>query len=181
MGKILIYIIGAYCVYYAFNIVYDMFLAKEKVPKQNDDGETISLGEITENDYAAVKNVAVEDVETVNFPTSFDADEEEIFSSSNGEEIPLESLKIQYEEESLIEQESKETEDFKNQQVDFIEAKSSIKSVLALKTQNIISEAKQIISNNTTELDNWESFMDRATANVVLTSNNDGHKVFKST
>lgn len=175
------YIIGAYCVYYLGNVIYDLFLAKEKVPKENDDGVIISLGEITENDNQPIAYVSVDDVETVTLPNSFDASEDEIFSSENTEEIQLDKLKEQFEEEKYLEQEEQEKTEFQTQLADFSETKSLLKSVLALKAQNIISEAKEIISNNNSKLDDWDSFIEKATTNVVLTSNNDGHKVFKST
>lgn len=92
------YAIGiSYIVYYTANIVYDLFLKKEK---RNDDNiiEEISLADLSEEN---VKHVEIEDVENVSTPNSFQ-EKIALENSDEQEAVNIEELRKRFEaEESL--------------------------------------------------------------------------------
>ncbi|MGI9580105.1 hypothetical protein ACR1PO_02725 [Chryseobacterium sp. RRHN12] len=82
MIKIFLTILAVYLLYYAGNIVYDLFLKKDAALKENE-AEEYALTEFTEQNKNEIKSVSIDDVEHLNTPNSFNT--KELFSS-NGEE-----------------------------------------------------------------------------------------------
>lgn len=82
MIKIFLTILSIYLLYYAGNIVYDLFLKKDNALKE-DEAKEYALAALTEQDKAEIKAVSIDDVEHLNTPNSFNT--KELFSS-NGEE-----------------------------------------------------------------------------------------------
>lgn len=82
MIKIFLTILVVYVLYYAGNIVYDLFLKKDTALKE-DEAQEYALAALTEQDKAEIKAVRIDDVEHLNTPNSFNT--KELFSS-NGEE-----------------------------------------------------------------------------------------------
>ncbi|AZI38660.1 hypothetical protein [Epilithonimonas vandammei] len=82
MIKIFLTILIVYLLYYAGNIVYDLFLKKDNALKE-DEAQEYALAALTEQDKAEIKAVRIDDVEHLNTPNSFNT--KELFSS-NGEE-----------------------------------------------------------------------------------------------
>lgn len=82
MIKIFLTILAIYLLYYAGNIVYDLFLKKESTSKK-EEGEEYDLTALTDQNKDEIKAVSIDEVEHLNTPNSFNA--KELFSS-NGEE-----------------------------------------------------------------------------------------------
>lgn len=82
MIKIFLTILIVYLLYYAGNIVYDLFLKKDSASKE-EEAQEYALKALTEQDKAEIKAVSIDDVEHLNTPNSFNA--KELFSS-NGQE-----------------------------------------------------------------------------------------------
>ena len=179
IGQFIGYIIGAYVVYYVGNIIYDLFLAKQKVPKEDDDGEIISLGDIVSVERTTVSNISIEDVESVNMPESYEVDESQLYSeNATNEEYDI-SLQKNYEEEESSEW--YESEEAKVQKDDLNKVEKSIKE-LYTKGVAVISEKKEFFKNKVAETnEGWENALAQAQMEVVMTQNNGGHKSYKST
>jgi len=76
MIKIFLTILAVYLLYYAGNIVYDLFLKKDSSLKE-EEREEYALAEFTQNN-TAIKAVTIDDVEHLNTPSSFST--KELFS-----------------------------------------------------------------------------------------------------
>ncbi|WP_312177263.1 hypothetical protein [Chryseobacterium sp.] len=76
MIKIFLTILAVYLLYYAGNIVYDLFLKKDSSLRE-EDSEEYALAELTGNN-TAIKPVTIDDVEHLNTPNSFSS--KELFS-----------------------------------------------------------------------------------------------------
>jgi hypothetical protein len=74
MTKIIISIISVYLLYYAGNIIYDLFLKKD-ISKHQDETEEYSLNDFLDNNTTEVKEVSIDDVENINTPNSFNKKE----------------------------------------------------------------------------------------------------------
>ncbi len=81
MIKIFLTILAVYLLYYAGNIVYDLFLKKDSSLKE-EESEEYALTEFAGNN-TAIKEVSIDDVEHLNTPSSFSS--KELFSSMEEE------------------------------------------------------------------------------------------------
>ena len=98
MIKFSLLLLTAYVLYYAGNIVYDLFL-KKATTTHHEESEVFSLSDFT-NEKENPTTVGIEDVETLNMPKSFN--KKEIipqFSSPNEEILSLEELRQRFESE----------------------------------------------------------------------------------
>lgn len=105
MGKFTMIILGIYILYYAGNIVYDLFLKKTNTVK-TDDTEVFSIGDFAERDQPEITQVGIEDAEPLNVPNSFSpsdyAFEDEPQSFSQTEKEPdIEALRRKFEQEEF--------------------------------------------------------------------------------
>lgn len=91
MIKIFLTILVTYLLYYAGNIVHDLFLKTESLVEKED--EEYSLAEITETYTNEIRKVTIDDVEHLNTPNSFYR--KELFCGE-GEEGPDESRNLDY-------------------------------------------------------------------------------------
>lgn len=73
MIKIFLTILAVYLLYYAGNIVYDLFLKKDS-SKQEEESEEYALTAFTGNN-TAIQEVTIDDVEHLNTPNSFSSKE----------------------------------------------------------------------------------------------------------
>ena len=100
MLKYSLILLGAYFLYYAGNIVYDLFLKKEKTV-QTDVAEEYSLGDFAQAENEEPTLIGIEDVENLKTPKSFLKSEPiPIQRQNNFEDNPsLEELRKRFEEE----------------------------------------------------------------------------------
>ena len=98
MIKFSLLLLTAYVLYYAGNIIYDLFLKNETTTHQ-EETEVFSLSDFTDEKENPT-TVGIEDVETLNMPKSFN--KKEIIpplSSQNEERLSLEELRQRFESE----------------------------------------------------------------------------------
>ena len=100
MLKYSLILLGAYLLYYAGNIVYDLFLKKEKT-LHTDATEEFSLADFAESESLPPSSIGIEDVENIRTPKSFLKSEIQISQVQNTfEENPdLEELRRRFESE----------------------------------------------------------------------------------
>ncbi|MCJ8154101.1 hypothetical protein MKJ01_10055 [Chryseobacterium sp. SSA4.19] len=82
MIKIFLIILAIYLLYYAGNIVYDLFLKKDGLAKQSE-SEEYALTAFAEENTNQIKAVSIDDVEHLNTPASFN--KKELFSTTDEE------------------------------------------------------------------------------------------------
>ncbi|PZU24743.1 MAG: hypothetical protein DI622_03665 [Chryseobacterium sp.] len=102
MIKIFITILAVYLLYYAGNIVYDLFLKKETVLK-DDEGEEFALAAFAEMNTNEITEVSIDDVEHLNTPNSFH--KKELFPSTEediDESRDLDYYRQKFESEQVI-------------------------------------------------------------------------------
>ena len=98
MIKFSLLLLTVYVLYYAGNIVYDLFLKKETVVNQ-EESETFSLSDFTNEKKEATVG-GIEDVENLTMPKSFNQKEIIPKRSAQDEERPnLEELRQRFESE----------------------------------------------------------------------------------
>ena len=94
----------AYFLYYAGNIVYDLFLKKEK-EIQTDVAEEFSLADFGQTDHQPPSQVRIEDVEHIKTPNSFIKKELPSQKQTSFEENPsLDELRRRFEAEQDIDE-----------------------------------------------------------------------------
>ncbi|MDN3607243.1 hypothetical protein [Kaistella yonginensis] len=151
MGKFAIIIITIYILYYAGIVIYDLFLKKETVVKE--ESEEFSLTEFAENNRDEVKDIGIEDVENLNTPNSFNKRElEPSITDESEERQDLESWREKFESEQNI--------DSFHQNDDGIQGPS-----------DGLSKANK---------NKWYQMLNLAETSVQLISSNDGYKIYQS-
>jgi hypothetical protein len=177
MGKVLILIGILYLLYYAGNVVYDLFIKTPAIVRNENEGEVISLGSITDETSADITNVSEEEVENLNMPDSYIlADEEELFSDNNDESG---LNQIRFEEEQAIDNyngaEQEPTAEEKNDHRSFL---SKLSSALSIKEQNVISKDTELIPNTISD-EMFRNFFDKASSHIVV-GNESGQNFYRS-
>lgn len=170
MIKISLGILAVYLMYYAGNILYDLFLKKEK-EVYKEETEEFSLSEISDQYEASAVNIGIEDVENLNTPKSFNknqihSDQTEV----KNERQDLEYLREQFESEQDLDEPAEikfeNTEDFSSK----IEKNSQ--------KQTIEESASSVQRSNKNK---WHQMLNLAETSVQLISHNDGYKTYRST
>ena len=176
MLKYSLILLGAYFLYYAGNIVYDLFLKKEKTV-QTDVAEEYSLGDFAQAENEEPTLIGIEDVENLKTPKSFLKSEPiPIQRQNNFEDNPsLEELRKRFEaEEDLDGTSSKqpETKHHENppQQTEISKKPEIIEPIVSKKKNDAQSKKDQ-----------WKEFVNLSETNVKLVDNIEGQKVYHST
>jgi hypothetical protein len=98
MIKFSLLLLTVYVVYYAGNILYDLFLKKDSTTKQ-EDSDIFSVSDFSQEPKAATM-VSIDDVENLNMPQSFIQNEKlPKLSSEKEERLDLEELRQRFESE----------------------------------------------------------------------------------
>ena len=180
MIKIITSIIAIYLLYYAGNVVYDLFLKKDS-SKKPDETEEYSLTEFSEDNKSKVQKIEIDDVENINTPNSFN--KKELFPANQEEQQDenrdLDHFRKKFESEQDIddfynvpeinekpnEKEQKETVSLDSQQEDIVQEQ----------------EKKEIPSPNLDALHKqFKDFLNLAETSVQVLSDRDGYKVYQS-
>lgn len=182
MLKISLIIIIVYVLYYAGNILYDVFLKKGKMEKK-EEFEEFSLSEIS-TDHQSVSNVSIEDVENLNTPKSFSKYPIQKDSNENiNERQSLDELRQLFEAEQDLDdvdffQENSDNTDKQSVNVEqgFSVEKSKMEERIA---QDIVSNDPNKTTNVSQSRD-WKTLLNLSETLVQLVANHDGHKVYHS-
>jgi len=195
MIKISLTILAVYLIYYAGNILYDLFLKKE-IATYKEETEEFSLSEISEQYEDLTKNVGIEDVENLNTPKSFNKNP--IYSDiteGNEERQDLECLREIFEsEQDLDEFENPLQKDFteiENQpyteKTESSEAYFEQKEKISIEKEN--QKPNEVISENpitvnadqeTSRIKDWKAMLNLSETLVQMVANYDGYKVYQS-
>ena len=196
MIKISLCILAVYLTYYAGNILYDLFLKKEKESFKQET-EEFSLSEISEQYEDLTKNVGIEDVENLNTPKSFNKNV--IYSDiteGNEERQDLDYLRELFESEQDLDEfdnpSKKDFTDMKGQS--HIEKAESSEEFLdqdeKTSTEKENQKPSEVISENpitvsadqeTSRIKDWKAMLNLSETLVQMVANYDGYKVYRST
>lgn len=180
MIKIITSIIAIYLLYYAGNVLYDLFLKKDS-SKKTDETEEYSLTEFSEENKNEVQKIGIDDVENINTPNSFN--KKELFAVNHEEQKDenrdLDYIRKKFESEQDIDDfyNVPETHEKPNEK----EQKETVS--LDSQQENIIQEQekKEIPAPNLDALHKqFKDFLNLAETSVQVILNQDGHKVYQS-
>ena len=169
-------LLAVYFLYYAGNIVYDLFLKKEKtIP--TDATEEFSLADFAKSENLPPSSIGIEDVENIRTPKSFLKSEIPISKAQNTfEKNPdLEELRRRFESEQDIDGYDNDDEPVKNttENTEVIQSKNNENH------QNQIQE-EQVSSIQKSNRNKWHQLLNLAETSVQMISHNDGYKTYQS-
>lgn len=159
MGKIYLAIAVLYIVYYSGNIIYDLFIKKDKNSNNEATSEVFLIGE--DDIMDDVKNVVIDDIESIKTPEVFENKELGKISNTNFEKPDTELWRKRFEDEQNIDA-YMENEN-KQEKVNDI-SKSSNEETKSLKKRNI----------------EWKDMMNLAETQVRVINSIDGYKIYKA-
>lgn len=196
MIKISLTILAVYVLYYAGNIVYDLFLKKEK-ETYNEETEEFSLSEISEQYEDLTATIGIEDVENLNTPTSFNKNAiHSDITEGNQERQDLEYLRELFEsEQDLDEFENPPKKDFtesenqslpekaKSSDEDFDQKEKTSDEKESQKPEEIIQPSPITVNadKEASRIKEWKKMLNLSETLVQLVANHDGYKVYQST
>ena len=176
MLKYTLILLGAYFLYYAGNIVYDLFLKKEKT-LHTDVTEEFSLADFAQSENLPPSSVGIEDVENIRTPKSFLKSEIPTAQAQNTfEENPdLEELRRRFESEQDLDGFDQLEEPIKNttENIEAIQSKNNENH------QNHTQE-EQGLSIQKSNRNKWHQLLNLAETSVQMISHNDGYKIYHS-
>ena len=169
-------LLAVYFLYYAGNVVYDLFLKKEKTV-HTDDTEEFSLADFAQSESLPPSSVGIEDVENIRTPKSFLKSEIPTAQAQNTfEENPdLEELRRRFESEQDLDGFDDVEKPIKN----VTENTESIQSKNNENHQNQIQE-EQSSSIQKSNRNKWYQLLNLAETSVQMISHNDGYKIYHS-
>ncbi|WP_187477797.1 hypothetical protein [Amniculibacterium sp. G2-70] len=187
MIKYSLLLLAAYFLYYAGNIVYDLFLKKEKI-SEVDMTEEFSLVDISKSDNQRSVQVGIEDVEKIKTPKSYLKKEiNPTQNPSSFEENPsLDELRRRFEAEQDIDelfptQNNSETESEKALEKEEEKDPENPYDKENLSNQNInkndVNSKRKAIDKKENQ---WKDFLNLAETSVKMVANLEGHKVYHS-
>lgn len=169
-------LLAVYFLYYAGNVVYDLFLKKEKTV-HTDDTEEFSLADFAQSESLPPSSVGIEDVENIRTPKSFLKSEIPTAQAQNTfEENPdLEELRRRFESEQDLDGFDQLEEPIKNttENIEAIQSKNNENH------QNHIQE-EQGLSIQKSNRNKWHQLLNLAETSVQMISHNDGYKIYHS-
>ena len=195
MIKISLCILAVYLTYYAGNILYDLFLKKEK-ETYKEETEEFSLSEISEQYEDLTKNVGIEDVENLNTPKSFNKNPvHSDITEENEERQDLEHLRELFEYEQDLDEfdnpSKKDSTEIENQPYPqkaelsdaYFDQKEEIPGEIENEKPNETesSEATANIDKETSRIKDWKAMLNLSETLVQMVANYDGYKVYQST
>ena len=174
MTKIMITILAVYLLYYAGNIIYDLYLKKDSSEKQ-EETEEFSLTEFAEKNNDKIQDIGIDDVENINTPSSFSKKELSITKQEQDESRDLSYFRKKFESEEDIDafdNDDKNTEEQTEQN-----------EVSAVSPEELVPQEK--LAETTPQLlktyqEKFYQILNLAETSVQLISNKDGHKVYQS-
>ena len=176
MLKYSLILLAVYFLYYAGNIVYDLFLKKEKLV-ETDNIEEFSLGDFAHSENHSPTPIGIEDVENIRTPKSFLKSEIPIVQTQNTfeENSDLEDLRRRFESEQDLDGFDQLEEPIKNttENTEVIQSKNNENH------QDQIQE-EQASSIQKSNRNKWHQLLNLAETSVQMISHNDGYKIYHS-
>ena len=194
MIKMSLSILAVYLMYYAGNILYDLFLKKEKAIYK-EETEEFSLSAISEQYEDLTATIGIEDVENLNTPRSFNKNQ--IHPDFIDEERQdLEYLRERFESEQDLDEldnapkkDSTEKENLKNSENSessetYPNQKEKVSKEQEIQKPYDVIPQSPIIKDKATEnsrIKEWKKMLNLSETLVQMVANYDGHKVYHST
>lgn len=178
MLKYSLILFAAYFLYYAGNIVFDLFLKKEK-KVEAEVTEEFSLAHFEKSESVPPSSIGIDDVENIRTPKSFLKSELPLspLTLSSFEENPdLEELRRRFESEQDFEVLENLEESLKNQTGQTIVTASENEE----NTQNQNNEAQDLSIQKSIE-NKWYQLLNLAETSIQMISHTDGYKIYQST
>ena len=172
MLKYSLILLGAYLLYYIGNIVYDLFLKKEK-DLQTNATEEFSLGEFAKKSKDEVQKIGIEDVENLNTPKSFS--KRELIPTSPGDSDEIQD--VEYWRQKFESEENMDDFDNKEESTENAEA---LLSKNEEKSQNQHHEEPTTSPIQKLNTNKWHQMLNLAETSVQLIANTDGFKTYQS-
>ena len=176
MLKYSLILLGAYFLYYAGNIIYDLFLKKDKIV-HTDATEAFSLADFAQSESLPPSSIGIEDVENIRTPKSFLKSEIPTTQVQNTfEENPdVEDLRRRFESEQDL-------DGFDN---DEEAVKSTTENTEAIQSKNNENHQNQIQEEQASSIqksnrNKWHQLLNLAETSVQMISHNDGYKIYHS-
>ncbi|WP_343662824.1 hypothetical protein [Chryseobacterium mucoviscidosis] len=165
MTKIIISIISVYLLYYAGNIIYDLFLKKD-ISKNQDETEEFSLNDFLDSNTTEVQEVSIDDVENINTPNSFNKKElSPIREEEQDESRDLEYWRNKFESENDI---------------DSFNDVAEPKEVQEISTVEQVEKVQQPDSKHKSYYKQFYQFLNLAETSVQVLADRDGYKIYQS-
>lgn len=196
MIKISLTILAVYLIYYAGNILYDLFLKKEKGVYKEETQE-FSLSEISGQYEELTATIGIEDVENIKTPKSFNKKELiPIPVEESDERQDLQSLKKQFESEQNLEKPGSVSQNYtteiENQSnlkksestdVDFEQREKITKEQDSQKPNAVVQPSPITIDKDieNSRIKEWKKMLNLSETLVQMVANYEGHKVYQST
>ena len=191
MLKYSLILIGIYVLYYGGNIVYDLFLQKEKTAV-TDEAEEFSLVSFAKTESPPESRIEIDDVENIRTPKSFQkvhpplsVDPSKIFEPPD-----LEEMRRKFEAEEEMDGDIPRTESPEEIKVSETkeeseqpEKKSATEPEEKVESQTEAEEIVQIPKPTLQEENDqyWKKMVSLAHTSIKLVKNYDGEKVYHST
>ena len=176
MVKIGLGILALYVLYYAGNIVYDLFLKKEKTDV-TDEVQEFSLEDVA-SDIASSKSVTIEDVENIKTPDSYTNRNLGTNSTEDDSEKIMEDLRAKFESEQDLDFEE-ENEDEKEEEGLASEGNQKFAEEETQLQESTIK--KEAVAENKKTQKSWNQIINDSISHVRVIKNYDGQKVYMST
>ena len=176
MLKYSLILLGAYFLYYAGNIVYDLFLKKEKtIP--TDATEEFSLADFAKSENLPPSSVGIEDVENIRTPKSFLKSEIPTTQVQNTfEENPdLDELRRRFESEQDL-------DGFDDMEKLVKNITENTEAIQSKKNENYQNQNQEETSSSIqkSNRNKWHQLLNLAETSVQMISHNDGYKIYHS-
>lgn len=171
MLKYSIILFVAYFLYYAGNIVYDIFLKKEK-SVEVDSIEEFSLADFAQSVNHSPTPIGIDDVDNILTPKSFFKNEISVTQTLNtSEEKPdLEELRRRFESEQDIDSIADDEKLVKSIKTEAISLDND-KNKLHDESDSLIQKSNK---------NKWYQLLNLAETSVQMISNNGGYKIYQS-
>lgn len=176
MIKYSLILLAAYFLYYAGNILYDLFLKKEKITHV-DLTEEFSLGGFAQTDTEPPSRIGIEDVENVSTPKSFLKKELDFQKPSSTDQQPdLEEMRKRFESEQDIDDMPAPVNDTKSAPAE----KSPSDNTSQPQDMPVKAEEYPKREKAEPKKSHWKELLNLSETTVQLVANYDGQKVYHS-
>lgn len=172
MTKIIIIIIAVYLLYYAGNIIYDLFLKKDS-STEKEEADEYSLSDLAQN--GNVHEIGIDDVENVAVPASFN--KKELFPIKAEEQADNWDLE-QWQKKFETEQDIDSFED----QPEIREQSEEQSFTIPEEVQNPQHDENtgKLSTKRKAYQDQFSQFLSLAETSVQVISDYDGYKIYQS-
>ncbi|WP_417430052.1 hypothetical protein [Halpernia sp.] len=171
MAKFSIILLVLYVIYYAGNIIYDLFIKKGN-SIITEESDVFSITEFEEQNRGDVTTVGIEDVENLNTPRSFNKKEFSINIEPSKERQNIDVLRERFESEQNIDSYDLTALNQNNAEEDnHSETPNKEENESPKEDKNRVEKANR---------ERFYDFLNLAATTVQLVSNNNGHKVYNA-